>query len=45
MPPLLELAGWGIDQIIRWSLLWVPLLYAAFRMIGFLWLDIEQEGK
>jgi len=43
MPQLLELAGLSLDQIIRWSLLWLPLFYAAFRMIGYLWLDIEQK--
>lgn len=43
MLPLLDIAEWSIDQIIRWSLLWVPLLYAAFRVIGYTWLDIEQK--
>lgn len=43
MPQLLDLFGMSGDQIIRWSLFWLPLLFAAFRMIGFLWLDIEQK--
>ena len=45
MPQLLDLAGMSADQVIRWLALWLPLLYGAARMIGFLWLDIEQKGE
>lgn len=45
MPQLFELLGMSADQIIRWSVLWLPLLYAAARVYGYVMLDIEQNGK
>lgn len=42
---LLQIAGMDIGQIIRWAFLWLPILYAAFRILGYCWLDIEQKKR